>query len=108
MPEYDPYPTDIQQTVIQPLNDPSHMAEQNIEPVRALVAVVPVAPLPRLVIPTLPQQSSGTTSDIPVSADIINLVKNAEGLSIETVAHEARRIHKKLEEASDEVFVSLR
>ena len=117
MPEYDPYPIDIQQTVIQPLNDPSHMAEQNIEPTPAPVviaptpvpvAALPVTSVPALVIPTLPQQSSGTTSDIPISADIMNLVKNAEGLSIETVAHQAHRIHKKLEEASDEVFVSLR
>ena len=118
IPEYDPYPSDIQQTVIQPLNDPSHMAEQNIEPIPAPVIIVPVIATPatitpvtsvtELVIPALPQQSSTTTSDTPVSADIMNLVNNAEGLSIETVAHEAHRIHKKLEQASDEVFVSLR
>lgn len=97
-PEFDPYPTDIQQTVIQPLNDPAHMAEQNIAPKPAN--------------PTTShkekKQTSTTTSDTPVSADIIKLVDNADGLSVETLAHEAKRIHKKLEEDSEEVVISLR
>jgi len=101
LPEYNPYPTNIQQTVIQPLNDPSHMAEQNIEP-------TPVAPVAKKQEEPKPAQSSVTTSDTPVSADIMNLVNNAEGLSIATVAHEANRIHKKLEDASEEVVISLR
>ena len=101
LPEYNPYPTNIQQTVIQPLNDPSHMAEQNIEP-------TPVAPVVKKQEEPKPAQSSVTTSDTPVSADIMNLVNNAEGLSIATVAHEANRIHKKLEDASEEVVISLR
>jgi len=126
MPEYDPYPTDIQQTVIQPLNDPSHMAEQNIEPVvpvapfiptaRSLpttpVYTAPIQPEIELAEPDLPTsqpQSSGTTSDTPISADIMNLVKNAEGLSVATLQSRGDQIHKKLEEeASGEVFVSLR
>jgi len=113
MPEYDPYPTDIQQTVIQPLNDLSHMAEQNIEP--ELVTPVYVAPTPTPLPPvapvatTPPPQSAVATSDTPVSADIMNLVKNAEGLSVATLQSRGDQIHKKLEEeASDEVFVSLR
>lgn len=112
MPEYDPYPTNIQQTVIQPLNNPLHMAEQNIEtPVtkQASTSVqaeqtslyVPAAPIPRT-------QSSTATSDTPISADIINLANNIDGLSIATVQHEANRIHKKLEHADDEVVISLR
>jgi len=111
MPEFDPYPTDIQQTVIQPLNDPYHMAEQNIEkPPVTPVYTAPVAQLPGLVVPdvkTPPSQSSVNTSDTPVSADIINLANNAD-VSIETMAHEANRIHKKLEDASEEVVISLR
>ena len=115
MPEFDPYPTNIQQTVIQPLNDPLHMADLNIEPPTPVAPVAPVytAPEPAAVLTEPPLQTtsvaetSTSTSDTPVSADIMNLVNN-EDVSIETMAHEAHRIHKKLEEASDEVFVSLR
>lgn len=115
-PEFDPYPTDIQQTVIQPLNDPSHMAEQNI-PTHAYTA--PVAqPTPQVAAPIAPvatpattpatAQSSVTTSSTPIPADIIKLVDNAEGLSVETLAHEAHRIHRKIEEDSEEVIIDLR
>ena len=112
LPEYNPYPTDIQQTVIQPLNDPSHMAEQNIEQAAPQPVTPPVAP----VVPTVqttpkpmqPAESSVATSETPISADIINLANNIDGLSIATVQHEANRIHKKLEHADDEVVISLR
>lgn len=108
MPSFNPYPTDIQQTVIQPLNDPSHMAAQNIDPVPiATPKAAPVALVaPQVVVE--PPQSSVTTSETPISADIIKLANNADGLSIETIAHEANRIHKKLEEDSEEVVISLR
>jgi hypothetical protein len=106
-PEYDPYPTDIQQTVIQPLNNPSHMVEQDapVKPVLKpkLPSVTPMAPEKKSQSP----RSSTTTSDTPIPADIIKLANNADGLSIETLAHEANRIHKKLEE-SEEVVISLR
>lgn len=123
MPEYDPYPTDIQQTVIQPLNDPLHMVERDIEqtPVAPVMPAVPVyvepayvAPIPvqEVVVPPVitgpPIETSVSTSETPISADIIDLVKNAEGLSIATLQRRGDQIHKKLEEASDEVFVSLR
>ncbi len=108
LPEFNPYPTDIQQTVIQPLNDPAHMAEQNIEPAPVKVEKTIEKPRSTPTPTTKPTQSSSTTSDTPISADIINLANNADGLSIATVAHEANRIHKKLEEASDEVVISLR
>jgi hypothetical protein len=50
-----------------------------------------------------------TTSERPVSPDIINLANNSD-LSIETIAHEANRIHQKEEEKlpEDEVVISLR
>jgi len=111
MPVFDPYPTDIQQTVIQPLNDPSHMADRNIasEPVTA--PVIPpqsvVQPVQTAALTPEPAQSSVTTSETPITADIINLANNPD-LSIETIAHEANRIHKKLEDESEEVIISLR
>jgi len=115
MPEYNPYPVDIQQSVIQPLNDPAHMVEQDpIQTPTDPVAQVYVAPEPVQQAPVTPvvadpqPQTSVTTSDSPISADIIDLVKNAEGLSIATLQRRGDQIHKKLEEASDEVFVSLR
>jgi hypothetical protein len=89
-PTFNPYPTDIQQTVIQPLNDPAH-AYQPPEPV-----VTPPAPQPAV-----------TTSDNQVSAGIMNLANNTD-LSIETIAHEAHRIKEKENELSEEVVISLR
>lgn len=85
-PVFDPYPTNIQQMVIQPMNDPSHQAVQNT--------------------PTPPAQTSPTTSDKPISADIINLANNPD-LSIETIAREAHRLQEKENEA-EEVIISLR
>jgi hypothetical protein len=87
-PVFNPYPTDIHQSVIQPLS-----AQQQTP----LPAPVP-APTPE------PQV---TTSETPVSPDIINLANNSD-LSIETIQREANRIQKKAEQADDEVFVSLR
>lgn len=75
-PVYDPYPTSIQQTMIQPVDDPTH------------------------------QYTAPTTSDKPVSADIINLAHNPD-LSIETIAREAHRIQHK-NDMSEEVVISLR
>jgi hypothetical protein len=82
-PIYDPYPTSIQQTVVQPVDDPSH---------------VYIAPI---------EQTPPTTSDKPVSADIMNLANNPD-LSIETIAHEAHRIQEKENDMSEEVVISLR
>ncbi|MFZ1301901.1 MAG: PrgI family protein [Candidatus Microsaccharimonas sp.] len=119
VPEFNPYP-DIQQSVIQPLNDPSHAAETITAPIAAPVTTTgvpqatgaPVASVTQPVVTPVavpePVQSSTTTSDTPISADIINLANNADGLSIETVAHEANRIQKKLDEESQEVVISLR
>ena len=90
-PTYNPYPTDIQQTVIQPINDSAHSTTQ---PVAA--PTEPLAP-----------QTETTTSDKPVSADIMNLANNPD-LSIETIAHEAHRIHEKENDMSEEVVISLR
>jgi hypothetical protein len=109
MPAFNPYPTSIQQTVIQPLNDPAHMAQQNIPQipiVSGLKSAQPAAATPK--VHSDPKQTATTTSETPVSADIINLANNADGLSIATLAHEANRIHKKIEEESEEVVISLR
>lgn len=119
LPDFDPYPTNIQQTVIQPLNDPSHQADQHIEQkpntsankensIASIAAEAANLAKASHRQTNKPQQSPVTTSETPIPADIINLANNADGLSIETIAHEANRIHKKLEDESQEVFVSLR
>ena len=88
---YNPYPTAIQQTIIQPINDTAQLT-------RPAVPVTPEIPAP---------QTPTTTSDKVASADIINLANNSD-LSIETIAHEARRIQNKESDMSEEVVISLR
>jgi len=87
VPTYNPYPNDIQQTVVQPLT----RSDQAIIPSSTLDQVKPIIKTPP------------STSDKVAIADIINLANNND-LSIETIAREANRIKKK----QDEVFISLR
>lgn len=89
-PAYNPYPA-IQQAVVQPVDDPAH---QYVAPIDE------PADQPATQTPT-------TTSDKPVSADIMNLANNTD-LSIETIAHEAHRIQEKENDMSEEVVISLR
>ncbi len=96
-PVYNPYPS-FQQTVINPINDPSHVAHP-AAPAQPQAASNTASPAP--------QTPSTTTSEKPLSADIINLATNSD-LSIETIAREANRIQHKEESGSDEVYVSLR
>jgi hypothetical protein len=80
---FNPYPASMHQAVINPLGS---------SPVQ------PAQP------PATPQSTSAPL----VSPDIINLANNSD-LSIETIAHEAQRIHEKEEKSSeDEVVISLR
>jgi hypothetical protein len=71
---YNPYPEDMQQAIIQPI-DPTKPA---------------VRPKP-------------TTSGKVISADIINLASNSD-LSIETIAREANRINKRLESGDEVII----
>jgi hypothetical protein len=83
---YNPYPDNIHQSVVSPLGaaPPPSVTQQS--------QITPPNPQP-------------ATSEKPVSPDIINLANNSD-LSIETIAHEANRIHQKEEEG--EVVISLR
>lgn len=83
---FNPYPTEIHQTVIQPLGgqpaSPPAVASATSDPVN--------------------------TSEKQVSPDIISLASNPD-LSIQTIAHEAERIKKREAEQEDnEVVISLR
>ncbi len=95
-PHFNPYP-DIHQSVIQPLGDALHQAESMV------VSEVSNTP------PVISQEETPpSTSDTALSAGIMNLAKNSEGLSVETIAHEAHRLKKKAEDESEEVVISLR
>jgi hypothetical protein len=90
---FNPYPTSIRQSVVTPLSEQ-----------RAAAASLPqTAPTPPPA-----QNPPTTTSEKPVSPDIINLANNPD-LSIETIAHEADRIHQReTKNLEDEVVISLR
>ena len=81
--DFDPYPEDMQQTVITPISEKPKIAQV-----------------------ILPAVKKTSTSEKPLSAGIINLANNTS-LSIETIAREANRINKK-QDLNEEVFVSLR
>lgn len=84
--QFNPYPSSMHQSVIQPLSQQPAVA---VEPEPASVASEPTA----------------STSEKGPSADIMNLANNSD-LSIETIAREAHRIHEK--EDDGEVVISLR
>lgn len=87
---FNPYPAAIHQMVINPPAEPALAP-----PAPAASATPAVNPAP-------------STSEKVVSPDIINLANNSD-LSIETIAHEAHRIHQKEEKSMDEeVVISLR
>jgi hypothetical protein len=93
-PHFNPYP-EIHQSIVQPLNDVAHQAENDIPPVEPGATV------------TSKKEKQPSTSDVALTAGIMNLANNPD-LSIETIAHEAHRLEKKAEESSDEVVISLR
>lgn len=89
---YNPYPDSIRQSVVMPLGEQAPTVQPRPTPI----------PAPQ---PTISQT---TTSETIVSPDIINLANNSD-LSIETIAHEANRIHQKAKSLPEnEVVISLR
>ena len=100
---FNPYPNSMHQTVISPLGSlpQSQPAAATPPSAPAVIAPTPIAPPPPA--PNPP----ATTSENVVSPDIINLANNSD-LSIETIAHEANRIHQRENLPEDEVIISLR
>lgn len=89
---FNPYPTEIHQSVINPLSASGQLPAAPVQSAQA-----PVSDQPAI-----------TTSENDLSPDIINLASNSD-LSIETIQREANRIQKKHELDEDgEVFISLR
>lgn len=83
-----PYPTNMHQSVIQPISDEDDQA-----------VVMPSS--------SPAETTDETTSEKPLSPDIISLANNSD-LSIETIAHEANRIKQKESLDDEEVVISLR
>ncbi len=87
---FNPYPSAIHQTVINPIGQ---------QPVPAPATAPPPTPV---------QPPPITTSETPTSPGIINLANNPD-LSIETIAREAQRIHQQENQLpEEEVVISLR
>ena len=83
--DFNPYPDEMQQTIINPIDLPQRPI---IGP-----SISAAKPAP-------------STSEKPTAAGIINLANNSD-LSIETIAREANRINRK-QDFSEEVVISLR
>lgn len=104
---FNPYPTSIHQSVVQPLSSDDQitggqtMASQPV-PEPAYAAPVTTNSVSD---DTEDDKSAKSTSETTVTPDIIKLVNNSD-LSIETIAREAHRIKDKDE--GDEVVISLR
>lgn len=100
--EFNPYPT-FHQSVIQPLNDTAHQAKSDIstQPQKSHHDAPKAQKEKKL------EETKPTTSDPELTAGIMNLANNPD-LSIETIAHEAKRLHDKAEDDSEEVVISLR
>ncbi len=125
---FNPYPGSIHQSIIQPIGTQSAQPAPVAATQQAPTAPAPVpepaaafqlndpydnlppAPAPATVIlapATIPAvEPPITTSEKPISPDIIRLADNSD-LSIETIAREADRITKRDEEASEEVVIAL-
>jgi len=105
---YDPYPNAIHQRVISPIGEepPQPELQQPIEPTPPASQEY-TSPEAAVAQAYQPENQPASTSNEVVSPDIINLANNSD-LSIETLAHEANRIHQKEESSDDEVVISLR
>lgn len=102
---YNPYPS-IHQTVIQPMSAQPAPPQQQPRPATVAAPQRPQQPTPQRV--TNPQSDEQSTSGTPVSPDIINLASNSKNLSVETIAHEAKKLHSKRKHDDGEVIISLR
>jgi hypothetical protein len=105
---YNPYPDSIHQSVVNPLGtQPQIQPQPQPQAQQPAPTPEPVAPVQQPA-PSAVDNIETTTSEKPVSPDIISLANNSD-LSIETIAHEANRIHQKEEQLpEEEVVISLR
>ncbi len=84
--KFDPYPSSIHQTVIQPVGATNSPKKPKTEP-------------------TTKDQSAQSTSDNTPSPDIMNLVDNSEDFKVSTLAEQAKRIEEK--QVGEEVEIKL-
>jgi cell division septation protein DedD len=107
--QYNPYPSSMHQSIVQPLSAQPQPAPA---PVQASQPVAPpaepqTAQTTKQPAPKRPSPSQTSTSKLTVSPDIINLASNSKNLSVETIAHEAKRLREK-ESSDEEVVITLR
>lgn len=123
-PQFNPYPANMRQHVINPggsqtaTTQPTQPAPAQTHAPQASPMLTPdhaMPPQPAQIPPAQmaadtpqPETPKQTTSDTPVSPDIISLANNSD-LSIETIAREAHRIEAKHKhDMEQEVVISLR
>lgn len=87
--QYNPYPEDMQQSVLQPMESDEQLKQSETA-----------------VASDTSNLTAPNTSEEPISPDIINLASNND-LTIETIAHEANRIQEK-KSLEEEVVIKLR
>lgn len=111
--EFNPYPTNIHQHVVQPLDKADQVLIDQPAPQNNTQQKNDIADKNTVKADGSAadhnKNSTPSTSEEPISPDIISLASNTD-LSIEAIAREANRIHqKKNKKAEDgEVFISLR
>lgn len=103
-PQFNPYPTSIHQSVIQPLDANDRVAMPQTTPMQPQQTAQPQTHATHTPTPP-PNITLPSTSETTTSPDIISLANNSD-LSIETIQREANRINKK-KSGDDEVFISL-
>ena len=99
-PQYNPYPSSMNQAIVQPLSSDGRLDQPVDQTISSINDTVTPEP---------PQEDTTTTSAKTVSPDIIKLASNTD-LSIETIAREAHRIEAKETTLDNEteVIISLR
>lgn len=112
--QYNPYPSSMRQTVISPngkrniSNSPTPNFEpsvQQIQPIQTFENTLPPIQEPQV------PQSPAQINPEEISPEIKRLVSEGEGLSIETIARQAKKIEQKNEidlKNNEEVVISLR
>lgn len=107
--EANPYPSSMNQTVIQPLDQRHVVPVNRPEPMAATAPVSPSASIPEPQYPpsvqAVPTEAAKKPATAAVSSDIMKLANNSSHLSVEALAHEAHRLENK---DSEEVVINLR
>ena len=109
--QYNPYPQNIRQSVVQPLSAEHYTAmpapRQQPQAAPPTAVQTPIAPAAQPPMAPIAVQEEQSTSETPPSPDIIKLANESDGLTVADVAHQAHRIAEKHGLPEEEVQISL-